>query len=152
MTSVWHVPIDLGFVSFILPSHPVSKRMATSLYIFSVFHPYGCFTPSSMHTHTYTSTTWELAVYEMPWDENLEKRNPALFLSIINGNIWATPQLNFSEGWNVLNNFTFSTTCSCLCSFYSGSEREMPKHFKRPDSNRLLVWLGPRWCAKKSDG
>lgn len=117
MTSVWHVPIDLGFVSFILPSHPVSKRMATSLYIFSLFHPYGCFTPSSMHTHTYTSTTWELAVYEMSWDENLEERKPALFLTIINGNIWATLQLNFSEGWNVLN-FLSSTTCSCLCSFF----------------------------------
>lgn len=92
VTSVWHVHI--ASVSFIPPSHPVSKRMINFLRIYFVVYPYGCYTLSSRHKHRYTSITWELRVYETLWDEKSVERRPALSLSITNGNIWATPQLN----------------------------------------------------------
>lgn len=94
LTSVWHVHTNTVSASFMLPSHPVLKRMTNFLYIFFIVHAYGCCTLSSMHKRMYTGTTWELTVSEMPWDENSEERKPALSLPIINGNIWATPQPN----------------------------------------------------------
>lgn len=79
--SVWPIHTNIVSVSLILRSHPVSKRMTNFLYIFFIVHPYGCCILSSMHKHMYTSITWELTVYEMPWHEKSEERKPALLVN-----------------------------------------------------------------------
>lgn len=142
VTLVWHVPIDIA--SFILLSHLVSKRMPTSPCIFSVFHPYGCFTLSSMQISAYTSTTWDVTVYKnaLGWEFEGRKAYRSCQYSVVH----IEPHLSwtFSKGWNGLYNFPLSVTWSC--SFFE------TETLQRSGSSRLPVWLDSRYCAKKSDG